>query len=374
MNVKCPNCNKEFALDEVIKSRLAGQLSAEIEGNVRAEAEASARLHFEKTLKALQDTVNTLNAKIAKDSEEYKQLYRQLTDANLAKDEAEKNAEKRIMQETEIMRAQIKNAVEDEYRVKLEAKDRQIKQIKDELKTTQETAERGSQQLQGEALEQLTERDLRDACRADKIETVKTGVRGADILQTVIGTRGEQAGVILWEVKNAKWQPAWVQKFKEDMAAKKAALGVLVVQDLPEPFGDFQCVAERIFAIKPRLVKPIANAFRERLLAVHDIAQTQKFSGENIEAFYKYLTSGEFKGRLAAVLENYKSLRDAHEKDKEATFRRLKNFDKLLDKIFTNAANFVGELQGISGGEIGDIPLLADAGVTPDKANVGDFF
>jgi len=164
----------------------------------------------------------------------------------------------------------------------------------------------------------------------------------------------------LWEIKNAKWQDAWLGKFKDDMSSSKVSVGVIVVQDLPERFGEIYCASERIFAIKPRTVKLLARLLRDKIIEIYEMGRSQKFSNEKIEAFYNYLTSGEFKDRLLYIMETYKTLRDLHEKDKNTTIKRWGKYDKQLEKMMINATSFIGELQGLSDGEIGDIPLLGE--------------
>jgi len=321
--------------------------------NVKAKTEAAkeAREFYEQTVSALKEV-------IAKNTEENKELYGKLQVAELARIEAAKIAEKKISDEMDRIYKDAKAKADEENRVKFEEYELQLKQTKDALSKAKETAERGSQQRQGEALEQLVEKDLKDECRFDKIETVKAGARGADIKQNVYNNRGDCCGLILWEIKNTKWQELWIEKFKEDMAAEKASIGVIVVQDLPEKFGKLGCMDDRVFAIEPHMVKVLAVLLRSKIVEVYEIGSSQNFSSQNIEALYNYLTSGDFKARLASINKTYEKLRDLHTKDKAATLKRWGEYEKQLERMQKSAYTFVGELQGISNGEIGDIPLL----------------
>jgi len=369
MKVKCPNCRYEIEVDEALKSQWTAQISKikadaekEAEGKikeaenrvkeqVKAEASKEARDFYEQTVKDLKNI-------ITKNSEENKELYEKLQTAELARIEADKLAQKKILEDTDRIYKEAKAKADEENKLKLEEQNLLLEQTKEALKRAKDTAERGSQQIQGEALEKLVEKDLRDECRLDKIETVKTGARGADIKQEVSNNRGENCGLILWEIKNAKWQDGWIEKFKEDIAVEKASVGVIVVQDLPERFCELGTPDERVFAIKPRTVKLLAALLRSKIIEIYDIGNDRKFSSQNIEAFYNYLTSGDFKARLLSITETYQKLRELHNKDKMATQRRWGEYEKQLDKMERGAYTFVGELQGISNGEIGDIPLL----------------
>ena len=386
MKVRCPACRHEFEADEALKNQLDTQMEAQREKFKReylalkeqlekaksdAEREAQQKIRdaenrAKEQVKAEADkAARTLyEGKIDGLNKETAELLRQLTDAKLAQSEADKLAQKKILEETERIYRAAKEKSDEENRLKLEEKELQLKQTGEALRQATEKAERGSQQIQGEALEQLVERELKEECRFDEVESVKTGIRGADIRHSVINGRGERAGVILWEIKNAKWQEAWIEKFKADIAAEKAAVGVIVVVDLPERFGELACVSERVFAIRPRMVRPLALLLRQKILELYEIGQSQKFSSENIEAFYNYLTGGEFQARLISITETYRHLHDLHEKDKKATYRRWGEYEKQLQKMQLNSELFIGELRGLSNGEIAGIdePELLGAG------------
>jgi hypothetical protein len=67
---------------------------------------------------------------------------------------------------------------------------------------------------------------------------VRKGMRGADILQRVHNERLEECGAIVWETKNTKlWQPAWLDKLKQDQRAVAAVLVSVTLPDGIEGFG-----------------------------------------------------------------------------------------------------------------------------------------
>ena len=102
-------------------------------------------------------------------------------------------------------------------------------------------AEQGSQQVQGETLELGLGAMLREAFPLDRIEDVPKGMTGADLLQRVCSVSGQTCGTIIWEIKQTKaWQPAWLQKLKDDQRAVGAEIAVIVTATMPkdsaEPF------------------------------------------------------------------------------------------------------------------------------------------
>src|SRR5690606_3635307 len=82
-----------------------------------------------------------------------------------------------------------------------------LKQIEDQKKLTEEMKrkqEQGSMQLQGEVLELALEDFLKENFRWDKIEEVKKGTLGADVLQTVQNDALQVCGKIIYETKRTK--------------------------------------------------------------------------------------------------------------------------------------------------------------------------
>src|SRR5438067_12814529 len=65
-------------------------------------------------------------------------------------------------------------------------------------------AEQGSQKLQGDIQELELEKTLRERFPRDEIESVKSGVRGADVLQKVRSDCWQLCGTILWESKRVR--------------------------------------------------------------------------------------------------------------------------------------------------------------------------
>ena len=125
-------------------------------------------------------------------------------------------------------------APREEHQLELRQKDLQVEQMQRQIKELQESSEQTRAGLIGEAQEREIEDVLREKFRSDRIEPVKSGVRGADVLQSVYSPRGECCGKILWESKRARnWSNGWIAKLKEDQAAAGADVAVLVCSALP---------------------------------------------------------------------------------------------------------------------------------------------
>src|SRR5262249_57731053 len=106
---------------------------------------------------------------------------------------------------------------DDEYRLRLAEKEKQIQDAKKANEELKRKLEQGSQQTQGEVLELQLEDMLRSAFPMDHIEPVPKGVSGADVIHRVLGRSGRECGIIVWESKRTKaWSDGWLQKLKDD--------------------------------------------------------------------------------------------------------------------------------------------------------------
>ena len=117
--------------------------------------------------------------------------------------------------------------------MKLREKDLTLEQMRKRIDELQAAADQKRSGLQGEVLEREIEDVLREAFATDSIEPVKSGKRGADVVQRVRSSRGE-SGTLLWESKNHKhWSDGWIDKLRTDQQAEKADVAIIVTAALP---------------------------------------------------------------------------------------------------------------------------------------------
>jgi len=106
--------------------------------------------------------------------------------------------------ERQAIEASISTRLEEEHRLRIADKD---KALQDALRVNQELnrkLQQGSQQSQGEVLEEELETILKCAFPTDQIEPVPNGVNGADVIHKVISQSGIVCGTIVWEAKRTK--------------------------------------------------------------------------------------------------------------------------------------------------------------------------
>jgi hypothetical protein len=208
-------------------------------------------------------------------------------------------------------------------------------------------AEQGSQQLQGEAGEAELESSLRAAFPWDDITAVAQGVRGADLHQIVIDTRGLRAGAILWECKNAKhWSDGWIAKLKEDQRALRADVAVLVTASLPKGCTRLT-VIDGVIVSDFTCAVALAAIVRANLVQVAQTRNTVASKGEKLELLHRYLSGVEFRQRVEAIVEAFERMREDLDQERRAAERQWARRAKQIESVTFNISGMYGDLQGL---------------------------
>lgn len=287
-----------------------------------------------------------------------KSLRDDLRDEKKARENAELEAQKKFAESEEKLREEVRKTADESHRLKLLEMEKKLTDTQSALEAAQRKAAQGSQQNQGEVLELDLEHALRETFVFDEITEVKKGQRGADIMQVVKNRQYKPCGVILYETKNGKWQPAWVPKFKSDVRTANANVGIIVSIELPSEYGDMQNIEGNVWAVKPRLAPVLAQAMRTSILQLDVANRNNENKDEKLESLYQFLTGPEFKHRVEAIVENYGNMQQEIEREKRAAQLRWSRQEKSIRAVIDNTLGMYGDLQGITGNALGSIKLI----------------
>jgi len=398
--IVCPNCKKPFEIsnaiqhqieDELIKAKteqsetlrreydvFAERKLKEAVQNALAGANQAAELQLAKERqnarfeldKAKQSTeLETEKLKVEAQSakenekqlrEQQKSLLEELSKANKAREDAQLTARKELLEKEKLIREEAAKRASEDFNTKIREQEETINKLREQLTTAKQVAEQGSQQLQGEILEMDVEKNLRESFSFDRIEEVKKGERGSDIRQVVNERFHQNCGLILWECKNAKtYQPSWLSKLKDEVAAEKAQIGVIVFS--PADGGDdFKQLADNIWLVRPRYAMMLAAFLREVCVKVFIANRNAEGKDVKIEMIYNYLTSGEFSNRIRYIIESYDEMAKQLDTEKKQAQRRWAAQEKILEKAKSSLYGMSGDLQGIAGQEIIALPDIED--------------
>ncbi len=410
--IKCPNCNTEIDVNEVLYHQLENKyknehlaekkkLEAEIEAKrkeykthldtLKAQEEAlkEQRENFEAELKkATQKELRSERAKVEellrkeildeqkesmaslqKQLEEKSNQVKELNNAKAEigklqreKDEMESlimaKAELTLNEKLKLEKEKIQKATDEQNELKLRQKDEQLRQLQEQLQIAQRKAEQGSMQLQGEVQELAIEEWLKEKYPFDTIDEVKKGARGADCMQIVHTRESQNCGKIYYESKRTKdFQKTWIEKFKADMREKGADIGVLVTDVMP---NDMQRMGlyEGIWICSFEEFKGMSGILRENIITIHHAMKSQENKTDKMSLLYGFLTSNEFKMQIEAIVEAFTTMQSDLDSEKRSMQRIWKQREKQIEKVLDNTVNMYGSIRGIAGNAIGNIQAL----------------
>jgi hypothetical protein len=400
-DIKCPNCNYEFPLEEALNDELKEAIEKEKQelrqkmtehlkkkDEEMARKESEWKLAQEKREKEIQQQIEAnLRKNITadfenqlrmlqennRDNEEKLKLARQKETEFLRKEQELKNKEaeieltvqKQLQQDRDKLVEDIRKieeqrvaAKETEYQMRLKEME---KKLDDQTKLADEMrrkAEQGSMQLQGEVQELALEEMLRTSFPFDLVSEVGKGVRGADCIQTVRNNFGHECGKIIYESKRTEnFGADWIEKLKADMRSLGADIAILVTKTMPKGMDRFG-EKEGVWICNFSEIRSVAYLLREGIIKVYQASKSQENRGDKMHMLYDYLTSNEFASQWKAIREGFMSMKLSIQKERDAMERLWKAREKQLEKVLLNAAHIRGSIEGISGLESVDLNLL----------------
>ena len=338
---------RQFARALAARERdLREQLDASLErAKQEAAKEAERRLAHEVT--ALQEQVTEQSRALDGARAQELALRKRERELERERQELELIVARQLDQERRKIIEDAHERVTEQHRLKDAEKERQLGDMRRQIEDLRRKAEQGSQQLQGEAGEWQLESVLRETCRADEIEPVSSGVRGADLHHVVIDSRGVRAGAILWECKNARhWSDGWIAKLKMDQRAVRAEIAVLVTACLPKGVTRFAYV-DGILVTDFASAAGIAAILRAQLIALAQARTAAINKEEKLELLHRYLTGTDFRHRVEAVVEAFDGMRQDLDQERRTAERQWSRRGRQLDAVTLTIAGMYGDLQGL---------------------------
>jgi len=403
--IKCPNCEQEIDVNDILyqqvdeeirkkyrdelkneKNKYQRQLDSlsEEKEQFKKEKEQQNQKVAEAIKKGIKNEEKQLRMKIKTEiqeeqsdmvkilKEDLSEKSSQLKEFNKAKstierlkrekdelrDSIEAESQKKFSEIIVKEKERIRKNEEEKSQLKLLEKENLIEQLSTKLKEAQRKVDQGSMQVQGEVLELAIEGWLRDKFPLDNIEEIKKGAKGADILQ-IVNTRDKQnCGTIYYESKRTKgFQPAWIEKFKNDIREKKASIGVLITETMPADMermglrdGVWICTFEEF--------KGLCLVLRQSIIQVSNAITAQENKGEKTVMLYNFLTGMEFHQQVEGIVEGFTQMRSDLDSEKRAVMGNWKKREKQIEKVVLNTINMYSSIRGIAGNAVQSVPLL----------------
>ncbi len=400
-DIKCPNCNYEFPLEEALNDELKEAIEKEKqdlrqkmndhlrkkdeellrketewktqqekrEKEIKTQLEANLRKNitadFEYQLRQLEQNNKDNEEKLKQARLKEADFFRKEQELKNKEAEIDITVQKQLHRDRERLTEDIRRIEElktagreNEFQLKVKELEKQLddqKRLADEMRRK---AEQGSMQLQGEVQELALEEMLKTSFPFDMISEVGKGVRGADCIQTVRNNFGQECGKIIYESKRTEnFGMDWIEKLKADMRILCADVAIIVTKTMPkgmERFGE----RDGVWICNFTELKSVAYMLRDGIIKIFNASKNQENKGDKMHMLYDYLTSNEFSGQWKAIREGFMSMKLSIQKERDAMEKLWKAREKQLEKVLLNAAHVRGSIEGISGLDAVDLNLL----------------
>lgn len=362
---------KRLEIENAITTGIEKQLISE---KSKLEKQIRSRIDEEKSeeLKSYKEQLDE-KLKEVKDLNKLKVDFLRLErEKNEMKEKIEAEAELKISILLEQEKSKIKKAEAEKNELKIAEKEHIIKQLRDQLSEASKKAEQGSSQLRGEVLETTLEEYLRQSFPTDDIEEIKKGVKGADCLHWVNNIQQDNCGSVYYETKRTKeFKSGWIEKFKTDMRARNANIGVLVTEYYPKDVERVSMI-EGIWVCSFEEAKGLCFVLRESLLLLYQAKAAQTNKTGKMEILYEYMISNEFRMQIEAIVEGFTSMQNNLIKERRAMEAIWKQRQKEIEKVILNTTHIYSSIRGIAGSAIKPIEQLelSNTEVQTEKAGI----
>jgi hypothetical protein len=389
--IKCPSCGNEFEPNESIRQEIEKELNQKATEWQRKKNEEF-QIKMEEEKKRLQQTLEEnirksissdyanqlrLLEQANKDNEEKLKEARQQQLEFLKKEqelktkeeELELSVQKQLQKEREKLAEEIRKleeqrvaARETEFNMRIKEMEKKLEDATKLAEEMKRKAEQGSMQLQGEVQELALQEMLQSAFPFDIISEVGKGVRGADCIQTVRNSFGQECGKIIYESKRTNaFATDWIEKLKADMRSQSAEIAVIVTKTMPKDMDCFG-IKDGVWICSFSEVRALTTVLRDGVIRVFNTAKNNENKGDKMQLLYGYLTSNEFAEQWKAIREGFMAMKLSIQKERDAMERLWKSREKQLEKVLLNAAHIRGSIEGISGMDSVDLNLLEGGG------------
>src|SRR5947208_16280662 len=327
--ITCPKCSYKFALDQALNREIELQVRTERreevkkkEGELLRELNKEASELAERTSAELQIKLEAQANELKASRENERDLLRTKAELQEQAEKAELEAQRKLSEEREKIRRVAQDQVLEEHRLKDAEKNKQLEDMRRQIEDLKRKSEQGSKKLQGDAQEMELEKALRERFPRDQIEPIKSGVRGADVLQKVISDSGQLCGTILWESKRVRnWSNKWIEKLIEDKQAAKADVAVIVTDSLPQDvlhMGSMRGVLITTF----RLAACLAETLRVNMALLGQTRVALAGQDDQKSRIFQYFTSPQFHDRMATIAEQFEQMQGDLTREKAAMNRK----------------------------------------------------
>lgn len=352
--IRCTKCGCEIELTEAIRNDIEASVIAVMDKKHAADIELIKKKAAEDANSKLSEQIRQMKENAEADKkdkaemrDQIKEFMNQIRELTKAKENAEINADKKLLEKEEQIKEEANKSADERNRLKFAEYEKKLADTRKALDEAKRKSTQDSQQLQGEIMELDFEKTLTDKFRDDEIEPVAKGTKGGDIRQIVKSPRGTACGVMLWEIKRTKnWTEGWIAKLKGDLRAEKANIPIIVTEVMPKETNKDISQIEGVWVCKPNMAIVLAELLRKSLIDAGYQKALAENRGDKADALYSFVTSHEFAQQIESMVETYKEMTGQISSERAAFERLWAKREKQSQKLLLNTANIIGSMQG----------------------------
>ncbi|HEY0088615.1 MAG TPA: DUF2130 domain-containing protein, partial [Candidatus Lokiarchaeia archaeon] len=269
--------------NELFKERLEKKLIEEKE-KLKKETQEE----FDQKIKELEDENQRRKIENSKLKSHELELLKKEQQLKEDQEEYQLKMEKELLEKREEIINETKKKENEKNELKFKEYEKKLEDQKRLIEEMQRKAEQGSTQIQGEVQEIALEDLLKKLYPFDLVEEVLKGVKGADVIQTVVNSLQQVCGKIIYESKRRKaFSDTWIDKLKQDQRDQQAELAVIVTEVLPKDMNKFGR-KDGIWICNYHEVEGLSFVLREMILKTFSISSSQVNKSDKMELLYHH--------------------------------------------------------------------------------------
>jgi len=314
----------------------------------------------EMKLKIAQDELREKDEKIQKARDKELELMKGKARLEEERKDMELQVQRKLEEGKKLIEESVAKRVTEEQYLKNAEKDKQMNDMRKQIDDLRRKAEQSSQQMQGEVLELELEELLQKEFVQDKIEPVRKGVNGADVIHKVKNRFGSECGKIIWELKRTKtWSEGFIQKLKDDQRDAGADIAVIISINLPQDAqGKPFTMRDGVFICDIKCAVILAQILRYDLMKLAEANNALVGKKEKMDLVYAYINSIEFKQRIQGVADAFIEMKKDLDREKRALKAIWAKREKQIECVLDNTLGFYSDLRGLTGGTLQEIKAL----------------
>jgi hypothetical protein len=211
-------------------------------------------------------------------------------------------------------------------------------------------ANQSSEQLGSEAERDLLA-ELRAAFPLDDLKSIGRGVKGADILHSVMDG-SKVVGKIVYESKNTlQWLNEFIVQAKKYRTQYETSHVMIASRVLPGKQKGF-CVWKGVPVIESRLAVALATIVREGIIEIAKLRVSGDSRDGKSQELYEYIVGEKFCARFRELAEGVDSLRSQQQAERRWHDRAWQEESRLHDLIASRHSEVDAQIRAICRGSL----------------------